>query len=34
MGNTAGLTMPVVIGYILAATGSFAGALVRATAVN
>jgi hypothetical protein len=34
VGNTAGLTMPVVIGYILAATGSFAGALVRATAVN
>lgn len=28
IGNTAGITTPVVIGYILAATGSFHGALV------
>jgi ACS family glucarate transporter-like MFS transporter len=27
-GNTAGITTPIVIGYILQATGSFAGALV------
>ena len=26
-GNTAGITTPIVIGYILQATGSFAGAL-------
>jgi ACS family glucarate transporter-like MFS transporter len=28
IGNTAGITTPIVIGYILQATGSFAGALV------
>ena len=27
-GNVAGITTPIVIGYILAATGSFYGALV------
>ena len=29
-GNTAGITTPIVIGYILQATGSFAGALTFA----